>query len=231
MEYLTGGLTLSVPSGCFPISTDSMILADFVRLGKNASVLDLGSGCGVLGLLLCAGKNPGHITGVELDRRAHEAALENIARNRLGGRMESICADLRKISDYLPRGGYSCCVSNPPYFSGGPESAIPLARRNDLCSWDALFSAARWALDFGGDFFLVHRPENLAALCACAGRHGMEAKRLCMVRHRPQSPFSLILLQFRVGAKPGLQWSELYLFDESGAPTPAYRRIYHLQEA
>lgn len=231
MEYLSGNLTLSIPAGCFPISTDSMILADFVRLRKNAAVLDLGSGCGTVGLLLCAGKNPGHITGVEIDPRAHAAALENISRNRLDDRMESICADLRKISDYLPRGGYSCCVSNPPYFSGGPESALPLARRNDFCSPEALFSAAQWALDFGGDFFLVHRPEYLAVLCACAERHGMAAKQLRMVRHRPQSPISLILLQFRVGAKPGLQCSEFCLYDADGTPTSAYRRIYHLQEA
>ena len=65
MEYFANGLTLSVSDDCFPLSTDSMLLADFVRLPKNARVLDLGSGCGTLGLLLCAQDANCTVTGVE----------------------------------------------------------------------------------------------------------------------------------------------------------------------
>ncbi len=119
MEQLPNGLTLEIPAGAFPLSTDSMVLSDFVRLSKNARVLDLGSGCGTLGLLLCA-KDPGcHVTGAELDPIAHQGAVENIRRNGLTHRMESICTDLRTISVRFPPGQFSCCVSNPPYFSGG----------------------------------------------------------------------------------------------------------------
>jgi tRNA1(Val) A37 N6-methylase TrmN6 len=85
MEYLQNGFTLKIPHGCFPLSTDSILLADFVRLGANAKVLDLGSGCGTLGLLLCAKAANCDIVGMELDETAHNAALENIRRNQLDG--------------------------------------------------------------------------------------------------------------------------------------------------
>ncbi len=232
MEFLPNGYTLHIPEGCFPLSTDSMSLSHFVKLPKNARVLDLGSGCGTLGLLLCAKDQSCAVTGIELEETAHLAALENIRRNRLDARMKSICQDLRSVSERFSPGDFSVCVSNPPYFSGGAASlSLPLARREDTCSAEDLMSAAAWALKYGGDFFLVHRPERLGELIARASEKGLEAKRLCLLRHKAGSPVSLILLQLRKGAKPGLMWEELTLHDPDGTPTPAYREIYHLEEA
>ena len=225
METINNEFTLDL-SGGFPLSTDSMVLADFVKLPKNASVLDLGSGCATLGLLLCA-RDPGcTVTGIELDENAHAAAVENIERNRLGERLHSICGDLRRIP--IAPGVWRVCVSNPPYFSGGERhSRNPDARREDTCPPDALFAAAAKALCFGGDFFLVHKPEKLAQLCYEATAHGLEPKRLRLVRHRPDAPVSLILLSCRKGGKPGLQMEELTLFHSDGTPTEDYKRIYH----
>ena len=215
------------PTGSFPLSTDSMVLADFVKLPKNASVLDLGSGCGTLGLLLCARDLGCTVTGLELDPCAHAAALENIRHNHLNGRLHSICADLRSMP--LNPGSFRVCVSNPPYFSGGERhSRNPDARREDTCPPAALFAAAARALCFGGDFFLVHKPEKLAQLCFEASSAGLEPKKLRLVRHRPDSPISLVLLSCRKGGKPGLQIDELILHRQDGTPTDDYRRIYHL---
>lgn len=229
MEQLQNGFLLNTPPGTFPLSTDSMLLADFAKLPKNASVVDLGSGCGTLGLLLCAKEPACRVTGFELDPVAHVAAAQNAARNGISHRLTSICADLRTISRYLPAGSADCCISNPPYFSGGPASqSVPTARRDDLCTTKELISSAAWALRYGGDFFIVHRPERLAELCACATAAGLEPKRLCIVRHAPSKPVSLILLQFRKGGKTGLTWEELTLQNSDGTPTDACRRIYHL---
>lgn len=232
MESLPHGYTLDIPAGCFPLSTDSMALAHFARLPKNARVLDLGSGCGTLGLLLCAKDPACRVTGLELTESAHLAALENIRRNHLAARMESICDDLRSVSERFSPGSFSCCISNPPYFSGGASSqSLPLARREDACSIAELMEAASWALKFGGDFFLVHRPERLGELISRASERNLECKRLCLLRHKADSPVSLILLQLRKGGKPGLNWEELTLYNMDGAPTAAYREIYHMEEA
>ena len=229
MEYLQNGFTLEICEGGFPLSTDSIALADFVKLPKNATVLDLGSGCGTLGLLLCAGNDACAVTGIEQSETAHQTALHNAKVNGIEDRFGSICADLRQISDLLKPGSFSVCVSNPPYFSAGPQSqATPLARREDLCSMEELFQAAAWGLKYGGDFFLVHRPERLAELCACGAKYGLEPKRLRLLRHKQGGPVTLILVQCRKGGKPGLIWEEESLFLPDGTPTDYYRTLYHL---
>ena len=228
METICGIYSLELCDGAFPLSTDSMLLADFVRLPKSARVLDLGSGCGTLGLLLCA-KDPGcSVTGVELTENAHHCALENIRRNGLEGRLYSICADLRSMPPEVETGSFHACVSNPPYFFGGEASRkTPLARREDCCSPADLFSAASKYLRFGGDLYLVHKPERLAQLCSESTNAGLEPKRLRLVRHKENGPIALILLQCRKGGKPGLIIDELALYHADGTPTEDRRRIYH----
>ena len=228
MEQLSKGYTLDTAGDAFPLSTDSMVLGHFVRLPKRARVLDLGAGCGTLGLLLCAADPGCHVTGVEINEAAHRIALENITRNRLHDRMESICADLRSLA--LTPGSFDICVSNPPYFSGGPASkAHPLARREDCCAPAELFATAARLLKFGGDFFLIHKPERLAELIACGARENLEAKRLQLVRHKEGGDISLVLLSFRKGGKPGLIIDEASLFDHDNNPTDFYKAVYHIE--
>ena len=229
MEYLPNGITLDTSDGAFPLSTDSMILAHFARLPKNAEILDLGSGCGTLGLLLCAKDAACRVTGIELSETAHLCAEDNIRRNILDARLKSICADLRHVPGMFQPGSFSCCISNPPYFSGGPSSKnLTTARREDNCSLKELIQSAAWALKYGGDFFLVHRPERLADIIARAAESGFEAKRLLLVRHRPETDISIIALQLRKGGKPGLQIEEACLFDVSGNHTKFYKDVYHI---
>ena len=228
MEYLPNGITLALGEGSFPLSTDSMLLAHFAKFRRNARILDLGSGCGTIGLALCARDLTCHVTGFEISQADHKAALENIRRNGLHDRLASVCRDLRDFPGELT-GTFHCCVSNPPYFSGGPASqATPIARRDDCCSSEDLFSAASAALQFGGDFYLVHKPEKLAQLIACGAARGLEAKQLVLVRHKEAGPITLILLQLRKGGKPGLQLHECCLFDSRGEPTDYYREVYHI---
>ena len=227
MEHLPNGYTLEIPQGCFPLSTDSMVLADFAR--PAPTVLDLGSGCGTLGLLLCAKNDHCKVTGIELDSTAHNAALENIRRNSLSARMNSICSDLRLVNQLIPAGSFRCCISNPPYFSGAPHSLhTPLARRNDCCETEAPCQAAAWALSWGSDFYLVQKPDQLAHLCACSSRNGLEPKRLRLIRHQEGGCITLILLQCRKGGKPGLILEEETLFDRNHTPTAYYNKVYHL---
>ena len=231
MERLHNGFTLELSEGAFPLSTDSVALAGFAKLPKNATVLDLCSGCGTLGLLLCSQWNDCAVTGIELDGNAHEMALHNAQANNIPSRLNSICADICQLNTQVKPGSFSCCISNPPYFSGGPISqSTPLARSEQALDLQTLFSGAAWALKYGGDFFLVHRPERLAELCHIAGKNQLEAKRLCLLRHRSDGPVALVLIQFRKGAKPGLIWEEESLYDSQGKPTAYYKKLYHIQE-
>ncbi len=229
MEYLHNGFTLELSAGAFPLSTDSIALSGFVKLPKNANVLDLCSGCGTLGLLLCA-KDPNcTVTGIEIDENAHKMALHNAQANSIPDRLTSICMDAAAIDTRITPGSFHICVSNPPYFSAGPQSSrTPVARREDLICMDALFQSASRALRYGGDFFLVHRPERLAQLFACGVKYNLEPKRLLLLRHRPDGPVVLTLVQCRKGGNTGLVWEEESLHDQQGQPTEYYRNLYHL---
>ena len=228
MEQLHNGYTLELCDGAFPLSTDSMALSGFVRLPKQATVLDLGAGCGTLGLLLCANDANCTVTGIEISESAHQTALRNIATNGLTHRLASICADIRTATSIFTPGSFHCCVSNPPYFSAQQESANSTARHETLCTLDDLFAAAAWAIKFGGDFYLVHKPDRLSELCVCASKYKLEPKRLLLLRHRVGDPISLVLLQCRKGAKPGLIIEEEALQNSDGTPTEYYRRVYHI---
>lgn len=229
METLHNGFTLERNADSFPLGTDSMALAGFVRLPAKATVLDLGAGCGTLGLLLCA-KDPGcTVTGIEINPDDHAMALHNAKKNHIDERLNSICADVTNISAIIRPGSFSVCISNPPYFSGGPRSkTAPTARRDDLLSMDTLFAAAAWSLRYGGDFFLVHRPERLAEIFILAAKHGLEPKTLQLLRHRTDSPVSLVLVQCRKGGKTGLKWDEQFLYDDNNNPSDYYKEIYHI---
>lgn len=229
MEILHNGFTLQLCKGAFPLSTDSVALAGFVKLPKNAKILDLGAGCGTLGLLLCAKDENCSVLGVEIDPNAHETALQNAESNHISDRLRSICADV-KTAD-IPVGHFQVCVSNPPYFAGGPVSqSHAVARQEDTLTLDVLFRQAARALQYGGDFYLVHRPERLAEICALGSRYQLEPKRLQLLRHRADGPVSLILLHCRKGGKPGLIWEEESLHHPDGTPSDYYKSLYHLQE-
>ena len=228
MEIINNRFTLDIVPGAFPLSTDSIALADFVRLPRNAQVLDLGSGCGTLGLLLCAKDDGCRVTGIELEENAHNSALKNSRDNQLQQRLTSICRDLTLIPEFIPPGSYDVCISNPPYFSSGPKSkSTPQARHEQSCSLHDLIRSAAWALKYGGDFYLVHKPERLSEIFVCATEHKLEPKRLCLLRHREDGPVSLVLVQCRKGAKPGLVWEDGVLHHKDGTPTEFYRKLYH----
>ena len=233
-EVLSNGFRIAQCSGLFRLGTDSMLLADVCTPLRGHTVADLGCGSGALGVLLCAYAPACRVTGIELQEAACKLAKRNIAINSLDDRFCLVPGDLRNIRALLPANGFDCVVSNPPYFpigSGLPaaEEAFAIARTECCCTLDDLCEAASWLLRYGGSIFVVHRPERMAELMYAMKLHRLEPKRLRLVRHHLGAPVSHILLEGRLGGKPGLQIEqELFLFTPSGEPTPEYRRIYHM---
>ena len=229
METLFNGYTLDIAPGTFPLSTDSTVLADFVRLPRQARVLDLCAGCGTVGLFLCARDGGCVVTGIELEETAHTMALKNSRDNGLEDRLHSICGDIRAIDALVSMDGFDICVSNPPYFTAGLLSrATPLARHEHSCTLDDLMRAAAFGLRYGGDFYLVHKPERLSEIFCTACKYKLEPKRLRLIRHRENGPVALVLVQCRKGGKPGLTWEEAALYDPDGQCTQYYKALYHL---
>ena len=169
-----GGLSFVCDDGLFQPSTDSFLLGSFPRLKPGLRVCDLGSGTGLLGLLLFQRQRALSVTGVELLLDAVRLAEQAAARNGLADRLIFRRGDLRKIRGLLPAGGFDLVVCNPPYYPAGsgrlPETeALRAARSETGCTLEDICTAAAWLLRWGGSFCLVHKPERLADLC-CALR-------------------------------------------------------------
>lgn len=229
-ESFPGGFHFIPGEDSFPLSTDTMVLADFVRPRPGSKIADLGSGSGALGLLLCAACPTCTVTGIELHDSSHKAAIRNIQENHLTGRMESILGDIRQIRSLFPAGSFDCVVSNPPYFSTGALSRANASARQEVnATLQDIFFAASWLLRTGGSFFLVHKPERLSDLLVLARHHGLETKVVQAVCHRPHDAPALVLLCCRRGGKPGLRLpAAMPLREADGSPSQHYRRIYHL---
>lgn len=229
-----GGPLFSAGQAVFPLSTDSILLSDFARPGKSANILDLGTGSGILALLLLFGHPERRALGVDISPKACALARKNLKDNRLSAQCEILEGDLTAYRALLPSGGFDYAVSNPPYFSAGSgkpaEKGLADARADGAAPLSAICRAAGWGLRWGGDFSLCFRPERLSELIWELKNAGLEPKRLRTVRHGPSTPVSLLLLEARRGGKPGLRWEpELILQEADGAASAEYRRIYHLE--
>ena len=235
-ELLFDRIRMKIPDAQFRLSTDSMVLADFCQIRPGSRVLDLGCGCGTLGLLLLGADETLQVCGIELQEAAARQARENAEENGFSDRMRIICGDLRQAHAEIAPGGFDCVLSNPPYYP--PESgylhakdSLSSARSELCCPFDALCAAAARALRWGGRFFLVHKPERLVDLMTGLRAARLEPKRVRFVRHRAGSGVNLILIEARLGGRPGLQFEpDLILYDADGSESAAYRRIYHRQE-
>lgn len=208
VEHLDGTGWTYRYDGAFPPGTDSLTLADFPVLRANMRVCDLGSGAGLLGLLLLRREPTVRVTGIELNETACRLAEENAAVNGLSGRLSTVCADLRRRETLPDAGAFDLVISNPPYFSVGRGGSSPDAARRgareESCTPEELAQSAAALLRWGGKFCLVHRPERLADLICALRDAGLEPKRLRFAARTADASPSLLLLEGRRGGRPGL---------------------------
>ena len=217
----------------FRLGTDSILLSDFVNTTGKARGIDLGCGSGILPLLLLWRSDKLHMTGLEILPEAAEIAGANIGRNGLSSRFELVCGDIRQHRSLFGSGAFDLVVSNPPYFPGGSGKLSPIperaqARGEMSCTLDELCSAAAYLCRTGGAFFMVHRAERCAEVMGTLSAKGLEPKRLRFVAHSADRAPSLMLIEARRGAKPGVRvMPTLCLRSAGGSETDETRRIYH----
>ena len=215
------------------LSTDCVLLADFVQLRGSQRGIDLGCASGAISLLLLVREGRLHMTGLELNTEAAETARENMAKNGLAGRCRILSGDIRTHRELFAAGSFDLVVANPPYFPPergrtSPNPAREAARIESCCTLEDLCRASRWLLPSGGSFALVHRPERLSELFCTMTAHGIEPKRLRMVLSQPGRAPSLVLVEGRRDGKPGLSIEPaLVLRNTDGSESEEYRRIYH----
>lgn len=216
----------------FRLSTDSILLADFVNILQAKRGIDLGCGSGIIALLLLDRSEKLSMTGLEINPEAAELFNVNMAENRLSERAMAVTGDIRCHRELFNAGSFDLVTANPPYFpenSGmmSPKSDRAAARGELQCTLRDICEAAAFLLKTGGIFSIVHRSERLSELMCTMTACGIEPKRLRLVQYRIGTAPSLVLAEGRRGGKPGLKAEPtLILANEDGTETEEYKRIY-----
>lgn len=236
MEWIPAIGTWSVAvSDAHRFGTDALVLSDFASPKRGDRILELGTGCGVIALRLCASGKPATVHGMDIAPTAIELATASAAAFAAAGGVPVPAFFVQDWAAPLPsswHGSYTLAVCNPPYFAPGSgflsaTEADRLARHEQPGTLQAVCGAAAAALQYGGRFCLCHRPERLPAVLAALSAAGLEPKKLRAVQHRPDSAPWLMLMEARKGGNPGLIWlPPLCQTDGNGNDTADWCRIY-----
>lgn len=229
---LGGRLLVQQPRRGYRFSIDAALLADFFRPGGCRRAADLGTGCGIIPLILAYRHPRLHITAIEIQQSLAAIAAENVRQNGLTQRILVLAADLRDLAGCGALTPFDAVLSNPPYrrrSSGrvNPDAQRALARHEIALTLPELVRSAAALLRKGGRFMTIYPAERLAELLGRMGCDGLEPKRLQTVHSRASGPAKLVLVEGIKGAQPGLTISApLCLYDEAGEPTAAMQRIF-----
>lgn len=233
LDYLVrDDLKIIQKPGGFCFSIDSVLLANFATVKKDDLVADLGTGTGVVPLLISTRRRTRRIYGLEIQPEVAARAARSVTGNGLSALIEIIHGDIKDAMDLPGAGKFNLVTSNPPYMPVGrgevnPADELALARHEISCTLADVIGAGAGLLKFHGRMAVVHRPERLADLLHLMKMHGLEPKRLQTVSPRPGRKPSMVLVEAIKGAKPDLDvMTPLFVYDEQGNYTPELINIY-----
>lgn len=217
-KYTNGGRA-------FPMTADSILLADFAK--KAERVLDIGCGSGLIGLLIAWNNEAAHITGVDISIEAASCSRDNFAANGLESRCSAIHGDILEVA--LPERSFDLIVCNPPYFEKGRGRSGGAAREESSATLREIIRRSSELLCNGGSLCLVLRPERLVQALEAMRFYGFSPSRRRFVVHTKQSKPSMVLLEGVLCGDLELEiLPQLVLKDDSGKDSAEIMRIYRM---
>ena len=215
----------------FCFSMDSVLIAHFPKFKKNARVIDLGTGTGVIPLLIA--DEVKEICAVELNSQMADLARRNVELNGLSEKIFVMEGDYRKHREIFKAESFDAAIANPPYtpITNGEAnkiSGIARARHEFTATLEDVVTAARYVLKFHGAFYMIHLASRLCEIVDALHRHQMEMKRLRMIQPKVGRDANLIMLEAVVGANVGNLkiLPPLIVHNDDGSYTDEIYKIY-----
>ncbi len=230
VTFLTGDYKILQDDDKYLFSADSVLLANLSSVGCQDTVVDLGTGSGVLATLLVVKKNAKKVVGVEIDSAVCDMARRSVGMNRLEDKIEILHGDVRKISEVVKKESFDKAICNPPYYFGadGTEGygTKAVARKELEATLDDFISAASYSLKNGGDLFVSYKFDRLCDLFVSLRGHGLEPKKIVLVYPKLSKGVDTVIVSARKGGKTGLVPETLVVMDEDGRYTPEVKKLY-----
>lgn len=227
------GLKIIQSESGFRFGMDAVLLSDFTRLKPFERVADMGTGTGILPILLSQKREDCTFEAFEIQPDMADMAARSVAFNGLEKRIRVHAADMRDAAQILGRESMHAVVCNPPYGKQGgalpnPSEQLSLARHEAGITIAEVVAACAAALRNGGRLSMVFPAHRLLELCDVLRARRLEPKRLRMVCTKAERPPYLFLIEAVKNARPSLLWlPPLIVCGESGLETPEIERIYH----
>ena len=219
----------------FCFGMDAVLLADFATGKKNANAMDLGTGTGVIPILMEARDKAAHFTGLEIQNESADMALRSVIYNNLEAKIDIVCGDIKEVDSDFDRESYNIVTSNPPYISGdkGLLNAMEpknIARHEILLSLEDVIRAAAYLLKVGGAFSMVHKPFRLAEIIRLLSKYKLEPKRIKMVQPYADKEPNMVLIESVKGGKPMVKVEPtLVVYNEDGSYTDELLKAYKMK--
>lgn len=214
----------------YTFSQDSVLLANLARLKKGASVLDLGSGSGILATLAVIKKDAWLALGIELIPAETDRANRSAKRNGLDDKLSFVCGDVKQIKNLVRAGEFDSILCNPPYFKANPklpkDGARDISRRESTATLADFVSAAAYSLRYRGEAWFVIKTARLAELIALLVGAKLEPKEMILLKPKPSVEADSIIIRAVKGGGRGLKLSTFTCMDEDGNFSAAYNALY-----
>ena len=164
-----------------------MLLSDFAKeIKKGSEVLDLGTGTGIISILLCGKTNLKHITGIEIQEDVYKMAQKSIELNNLQDRFSIINEDIRNLSKKFPANSFDAIVTNPPYKKENTglknEDKVQFISRHEvMCNLEDIAKTAASLLNSNCSIYMIHRPDRLVDIIQTFKKYKLEPKKIRFV--------------------------------------------------
>lgn len=216
----------------FCFGMDAVLLSGFAHIKKGEMILDLGTGTGIIPILLAAKTQGEHFTGLEIQEDSADMATRSVQYNHLEDRISIVTGDIKDASNIFGASSFDVITTNPPYMIGehgikNGNDAKTIARHEVLCTLDDLLMQSARILKQSGRFYMVHRPFRLAEIFAKMVAYGIEPKRMQLVYPSINKEPNMVLIEGYRGGKSRITIEKpLIVYNENGSYTDDILVIY-----
>lgn len=218
----------------FCFGMDSALLSDFAKnIKPNTKVIDLGTGTGILPILLSAKTKASKIVGIEIQEDVANMANRSVELNNLQNRLEIICENIKNLKNVYETNSFDAIVTNPPYKTKGTgginELKSKLISRHEITAdLEDFISISSYLLKDQSNIYMVHRPERLVDILSIFRKYKLEPKELKLVQPNCGKAPNLVLIKATKNAKPFLKIDKpLYIYKSDGTYTEELLKIYN----
>ncbi len=216
----------------FCFGMDAVLLSGFARAREGDKVLDLGTGTGIIPLLMEAKTKASHLTGLEIQAESADMAARSVQLNGLSDKIEIVTGDIKEAVRLFGAASFDVVTCNPPYMTEhhglqNEQTPMAIARHEILCTLEDIIIQVAKLLKPGGNFFMVHRPFRLAEIMVLMHQYRLEPKRMQLVYPYVDKEPNMVLIEGKRGSKPRMTVEKpLIVYKEPGVYTDEIYDIY-----